>query len=57
MKAARLSAAIVQTKPAKGRYAENLQTAREAFAQLAERPPDLVVFPEAAFTGYFLEGA
>ncbi|MBV8153088.1 MAG: beta-ureidopropionase [Candidatus Eremiobacteraeota bacterium] len=56
MKAARLSAAIVQTKPAKGRYAENLQTAREAFAQLAERPPDLVVFPEAAFTGYFLEG-
>jgi len=56
VKAARLSAAIVQTKPAKGRYAENLQTAREAFAQLAERPPDLVVFPEAAFTGYFLEG-
>jgi predicted amidohydrolase len=44
-------------KPAKGRYAENLATARQAFAQLAQAPPDLVVFPEAAFTGYFLEGA
>lgn len=49
--------AIVQTKPAKGRYEENLRAAAEAFAQLCERKPDLVVFPEAAFTGYFLEGA
>jgi predicted amidohydrolase len=49
--------AIVQTKPAKGRYEENLRAAAEAFAQLRERKPDLVVFPEAAFTGYFLEGA
>ncbi|MBV8489090.1 MAG: beta-ureidopropionase [Candidatus Eremiobacteraeota bacterium] len=48
--------AIVQMKPAKGRYAENLGQAREAFAEMKERP-DLVVFPEAAFTGYFLEGA
>lgn len=44
-------------KPAKGRYAENLFAAREAFGQLAGDAPDLVVFPEAAFTGYFLEGA
>ena len=52
-----LRVAIVQTKPAKGRYAENLQAAGQAFEQLAADPPDLIVFPEAAFTGYFLEGA
>lgn len=49
--------AIVQTKPAKGRYEENLRAAGEAFAQLRERKPDLIVFPEGGFTGYFLEGA
>ncbi|HZZ00631.1 MAG TPA: nitrilase-related carbon-nitrogen hydrolase [Candidatus Baltobacteraceae bacterium] len=49
--------AIVQTKPAKGRYQESLRAATEAFAQLRDRRPDLVVFPEGAFTGYFLEGA
>jgi N-carbamoylputrescine amidase len=53
----RFRVAIVQTKPVKGRYAENLRAAGEAFAQLAGDPPDLIVFPEAAFTGYFLEGA
>lgn len=53
----RLRVAIVQAKPIKGRYAENLRAAGEAFAQLAGDPPDLIVFPEAAFTGYFLEGA
>src|SRR5579862_5529230 len=53
----RLRAAIVQMKPSKGRYEANLQFAREAFAQLAPDAPDLVVFPEAAMTGYFLEGA
>ena len=52
-----MNVAIVQMKPAKGLYAENLQAAREAFATLAAAPPDLIVFPEAAFTGYFLEGA
>ena len=51
--------AIVQCKPRKGRYAENLEHLREIFAQLAkdESPPDLIVLPEAALTGYFLEGA
>jgi N-carbamoylputrescine amidase len=44
-------------KPAKGRYDENLASAREAFALLAPSLPDLVVLPEAALTGYFLEGA
>ncbi len=50
--------AIVQTKPRKGRYAENLDEVRDIFAQLAAEPaPELIVFPEAALTGYFLEGA
>ncbi|HEY6325854.1 MAG TPA: nitrilase-related carbon-nitrogen hydrolase [Candidatus Cybelea sp.] len=53
----RLRTAILQTKPAKGQYARNLRNAAEAFAQLAGDPPDLIVFPEAALTGYFLEGA
>ncbi len=51
--------AIVQSKPRKGRYRENLEELREIFAQLAaeEEPPKLIVLPEAALTGYFLEGA
>lgn len=54
----RLEVAIVQSKPHKGQYRENLRELGEAFAQLGgERPPDLVVLPEAALTGYFLEGA
>ncbi len=48
---------MVQTKPLKGQYAKNLAGAGEAFAQLVEDPPDLVVLPEAALSGYFLEGA
>jgi predicted amidohydrolase len=53
----RLRVAILQTKPAKGEYARNLGDTRDAFAQLAGDPPDLIVLPEAALTGYFLEGA
>lgn len=53
----RLRAALLQTKPAKGQYARNLVDTTQAFAQLAADPPDLVVLPEAALTGYFLEGA
>jgi N-carbamoylputrescine amidase len=53
----RARVAIVQMKPAKGRYAENLHAVAEAFAQLRERKPGLVVLPEGALTGYFLEGA
>ncbi len=55
--AVRLRVAILQTKPMKGQYARNLRNAGEALAQLATDPPDLVVLPEAALTGYFLEGA
>jgi N-carbamoylputrescine amidase len=53
----RVGVALVQMKPAKGRYAENLRAGGEAFAQLRDGRSDLIVFPEAAFTGYFLEGA
>lgn len=53
----RLSAALIQTKPEKGRYEQNLASLAQAFAQLADDPPDLAVLPEAALTGYFLEGA
>jgi len=51
--------AIVQTKPRKGDVAGNLAELRAIFAQLAAEVDayDLVVFPEAALTGYFLEGA
>ena len=50
---------LVQVKPAKGRYRENLAESSEIFEQIAAEPttPDLIVFPEAAMTGYFLEGA
>jgi N-carbamoylputrescine amidase len=51
-----VAVAIVQMKPAKGRYEENLRSGGEAFAAVGPRT-ELVVFPEAAFTGYFLEGA
>jgi N-carbamoylputrescine amidase len=50
-------AALVQFKPRKGDVAANLAAMREVFAQLAPDEPDLIVFPEAALTGYFLEGA
>jgi predicted amidohydrolase len=49
--------ALVQFKPRKGDVAANLDAVRGVFAQLAEQRIDLIVFPEAALTGYFLEGA
>lgn len=51
-----LRVALIQTKPLKGRYAENLRNLAPAFAEIAASA-DLVVLPEAALTGYFLEGA
>jgi N-carbamoylputrescine amidase len=54
--APRIDVRIIQSKPFKGRYAENLSATQRAFAQL-EGEPDLVVLPEASMTGYFLEGA
>ncbi|HEY0798873.1 MAG TPA: nitrilase-related carbon-nitrogen hydrolase [Candidatus Baltobacteraceae bacterium] len=56
-----MKVAIVQTKPRKGDFEGNLTQLGETFAQLANDEvrgaPDLIVLPEAALTGYFLEGA
>jgi NAD+ synthetase len=54
-----LSLAIAQLKPRKGAYAANLARVGELFRQLAGEadPPGLVVLPETALTGYFVEGA
>lgn len=51
--------AVVQSKPRKGDFDANLRDLGAAFAQLAaaDEPYDLIVAPEAALTGYFLEGA
>jgi predicted amidohydrolase len=51
--------ALVQFKPRKGDIVANLATLRGIFAQLIAGPavlPQLIVLPEAAMTGYFLEG-
>ncbi len=49
---------LVQFRPGKGNYAENLGRVGRLFAGLAARqaPPELLLFPEAALTGYLLEG-
>lgn len=53
-----LRIAVAQFRPLKAEYQENLRRAGAVFRELAgdPHPPDLVVFPEAALTGYFLEG-
>jgi NAD+ synthase (glutamine-hydrolysing) len=53
-----LRLAIAQLRPRKGAYDENLGRLGAVFRELAEQPepPELVVGPEAALTGYFLEG-
>src|SRR5205809_7439969 len=50
--------AIDQARPTKGEYAANLQRIGGVLAQLAKLEPavDLVVFPETATSGYFVEG-
>jgi predicted amidohydrolase len=54
-----LKLAVVQSKPRKGDVAANFAELGELFVQLAgeAQPYDLIVLPEAALTGYFLEGA
>ena len=52
----RCDVAILQVKPHKGEYDRNLADVGEVFAQLAADSPDLIVLPEAALSGYFLEG-
>ena len=54
-----LDVAVVQWKPRKGELDANLTELQALFAQLLAGPsgtPALVVLPEAAMTGYFLEG-
>jgi len=53
-----LRIAVAQFRPRKAEYQQNLEQAAGIFRRLAESaaPPDLLIFPEAALTGYFLEG-
>lgn len=46
---------LVQLRPTKGRVEANLQAVREAVSDAAGRA-DVVVFPETALSGYFVEG-
>lgn len=49
---------IAQIKSRKGRVEENLRQVEDVLGQLATgTTPDLVVFPEAFLTGYFIENA
>src|SRR3989441_8735807 len=50
--------AIAQLRPSKGDYGANLQKIGGVLAQIAklDPPADLVVFPETATSGYFVEG-
>jgi NAD+ synthetase len=54
-----LRLAIAQVRPHKGAYAENLRRFGDVFraAAAAPDPPALIVAPETALTGYFVEGA
>ena len=56
MRALRLM--VAQLQPAKGAYRENVRRVGGVFAQAAacDEPPGLIVLPETALTGYFLEG-
>ena len=53
-----LRLAIAQLRPHKGAYEENLCRLGALFREAGgwAEPPDLVVAPETALTGYFLEG-
>jgi NAD+ synthetase len=53
-----LNLLLVQWRPQKGNYDANIQRVQELFGQIAalNPQPDVVMFPETALTGYFLEG-
>jgi NAD+ synthase (glutamine-hydrolysing) len=53
-----LRLAIAQMRPRKGAYDENLRHLGALFREVSgwAEPPELVVAPETALTGYFLEG-
>lgn len=50
--------AVAQLRPTKGEYAANLQRIGGVLAQIAKLDPpvDLLIFPETATSGYFVEG-
>jgi NAD+ synthase (glutamine-hydrolysing) len=53
-----LRLAIAQTRPRKGAYDDNLCRLGATFREVSAwpEPPELLVAPETALTGYFLEG-
>ena len=53
-----LPIAVAQFRPRKAAWDANLARVEDLFREFAADPvpPELVVFPEAALTGYFLEG-
>ncbi len=53
-----LRVAISQFRPRKAAYRQNLDRIEELFRSIAAQsdPPDLVILPETATTGYFVEG-
>ncbi len=48
---------LAQFRPRKGQLAENLERVRQIVESSVLEGVDLLVFPETALTGYFLEGA
>src|SRR5207302_1934360 len=50
--------AVAQIRPSKGDYAANLQKIGGVLAEIAKHDPpvDLVIFPETATSGYYVEG-
>ncbi|HEY1012857.1 MAG TPA: NAD+ synthase [Herpetosiphonaceae bacterium] len=50
--------ALAQFRPRKGSYAANLERIGDLFRQAAEleQRPDVLILPETALTGYFIEG-
>src|SRR5438309_11470745 len=55
---ARIRVALSQFRPSKGEYTENVTRIGAVIAQAAqlEPTPELVIFPETATSGYFVEG-
>lgn len=58
METTRFTVGIVQFKPVKGQYQRNLESIQTIMKQaLTHSPPiDVLVFPETATTGYFVQG-
>lgn len=52
----RFTVACVQIAPEKAHYIANIQRIGESIARCVSEGADVIVFPETATTGYFLEG-